>query len=154
MRWGGGKQVAQNTKEFCNCEEAHEDGVGSLNKGQKKHIYKSAISHPVWPRKFHRAKLVLKQNTWRCFIQWWGNWAESFSGSFQKSFYCLCSDGHFYQWSQRGHECQIDISAVRTKWTRVPIIGLSIFQFFSWFLIFLSLLILISLYFFFPYKNP
>lgn len=38
MGWVGRKQVAQNTKEFYNCEEAHEDRVGSLNQGQKKHI--------------------------------------------------------------------------------------------------------------------
>ena len=39
-------------------EAAPEDGVGSLKKGQRKHPYKSTISHPVGPR----AKMVLKQD--------------------------------------------------------------------------------------------
>lgn len=48
--------VAQSAMELQNYAEAHEDGCGNLNEGQRGHRYKYTIGHSVRLRKFQRAK--------------------------------------------------------------------------------------------------
>ena len=53
----------ENTKELSNCREIQRVELGDLNEKHRKHKYKYTTGHPDRPRKFLRAKILLKQDT-------------------------------------------------------------------------------------------
>lgn len=60
--WRGKQSNTENTKELPNCGNLKR-GVGSLSEKQRKHKYDYTTGHLDGPRKFLRAKILLKQDT-------------------------------------------------------------------------------------------
>ena len=128
---GEGKQSnIENTKELSNCGEIQRMELGNLNEKQRNINISLLHVTQMDPQNFSEQKYYWNKIPKDISVMW-NLWAEDLNGVFWEPF-LLYSDGHFCQVSGWGHGWQVDISAVRTKWTNIPITGLSTFHFFNW----------------------